>query len=857
MARKRNLRLNEMKSRNATENSAIDGEPAKPGSLELKKNELPEDNKQEPQEEKPEDSYPDNQEEMKRQWLEDFSRGPVADNSDEKPRESMSKEEWLRKFSGISDDGEFTGKNMEDNNKDKPVDSEAVGEKSEAEKRAEELEMLRQNVESTRAAYAAKDLEMSRKLSMMNRVLRYVKTTSETLAGTTDEYNQYQAALNALISFQVESLRSKYDGIESKSQAGKIATGTEAEDEIGKLIMYFKLEENNNLFDARTRAKSDLKADEDGKDKSWKDKVWERGVQVVEWYKKLPREQKVAASAGIFAIGLGAGFAGVASVATVAGVARFGQKIIGGAAAGVGIAETQKNMRRLSDAKKAEKEKNKMLEELAKMDVNDLEGKFNVLAGSLRNEIKTYDESLKREVRKSGSRKAIGWIVGGAIGASAIFQVVNGLGLNADHAVKAGMPKLHPSHDGAMKPEIQGGVHGTETPGVKPGPGAKEIYSKLKEYDIRNHGHGARLPDGSYQAPDLQSDSPIHSGIPKVPESGPGIASTAEIPKGAEITIGKGGSIERNLIKHLTSQGVSKEEAGRRAHRMAVEFAQKHDLPKGAFSLVHEGTKIHLTPDGKGIMGITGDKHLGWIEKGADGKPYFSFATPDEKAAAGIHDGAPNNAGVGNHYIETGEVHGKIMGMDVEDVNRIDGQFGLSGSVGRDIYRYHEVSGKINNILSHNPGIEKTDINAMRIQLGEIDQKIVSEHALHGDSAELDRLTDAKMSMEENIRAKAVMLRLKEYHNQLIKKMFSRYRISMLGDNTRIGSFQQMQNITAKELFDDPVSNGSGEKVIGVYRSLLAAPGGKVFEPKDGERLSSWTTRVIGMIMKSKGIQLQ
>ena len=67
-------------------------------------------------------------------------------------------------------------------------------------------------------------------------------------------------------------------------------------------------------------------------------------------------------------------------------------------------------------------------------------------------------------------------------------------------------------------------------------------------------------------------------------------------PSPVELTIQKGSSFEGTLIDHLKNQGLNAEEAGRQAHRMALQFAADHDLPS-APHIVHPGDKLVIIPD--------------------------------------------------------------------------------------------------------------------------------------------------------------------------------------------------------------------------------------------------------------------
>jgi len=819
----------------------------------------------------------------RKRWTDDFSRGPVSKKENggddaNQQKDSISKEEWIGRFSGF-----YKGKENQDKDADKEGEkSESSGGERNENKNEVNADSLNSEVENARKAYAAKSYEMSGNLSSWKRFLRIEKTNSEDLAKSTYEYAAYQEALRKLIEFKVNEAKSKRSGL---SSIGQIARFKESEKELEEIYRYFKVDEKVKLYSAYTDAKLQSKVkDREGRELTMKEKAFDFGEKAVKWYKELPTKYKIAVSVSLLAGGFVAGTMGAAGAVTAFGVLKASQRGMGGAAAGVGMVGAQEQARRWMERRQAGKEWKKEKVEIADSfgTYND-EEVYNRMSEKLLQEINGYDESLKTEIKRSGGRKVIGAALGIVIGSGAMAHVVKAFGMGSGHHSEIGSPKIATDHSvsigsteanhssiGTGVENAKDAVNGEH---IKPGPGADEIYKELVDND--NNKTPANIPSAS---------------------AAPVVENVTEHHEGTELSIGKGGNLEKSLINHLTSQGIDKKEAGKMAHRMALDFAKERGIPKGAFSLVHDGTKIHLSPDGKHIIGIDGDKRLGWIEKDTGGHKRFSFASSEQRAAAGIKTVAENNHSSevphaapqnvpGHAPTESPQPAGTVESGNADDViyrsmpealrsgvNEIDNRFGLSGRVAGDLEEYRKITEEMKAVRIDSRFIaedrllapshdfsEFKDLSELRTRLADIDNRLNSPD-LDAESPIEDDLIRQKMLFESTIKLQEerdiALDGLRKQQALCLRKIASGLRQAMFDGDAKIyGDPQQIANVDARDYLNDPVAVGRGGKIIGIYQSLMKLPEGKAFEPKFGERMDVWTRRIIIALMKSKGLK--
>ncbi len=79
-----------------------------------------------------------------------------------------------------------------------------------------------------------------------------------------------------------------------------------------------------------------------------------------------------------------------------------------------------------------------------------------------------------------------------------------------------------------------------------------------------------------------------------------------------DLEVTKGSSLEGTLIKHFKDAGMDVQEAGAKAHQVALAYAKENQLDGGPQSLIHPGAHIEVNAEGK-ILSISGDNKLGYL----------------------------------------------------------------------------------------------------------------------------------------------------------------------------------------------------------------------------------------------------
>jgi hypothetical protein len=113
----------------------------------------------------------------------------------------------------------------------------------------------------------------------------------------------------------------------------------------------------------------------------------------------------------------------------------------------------------------------------------------------------------------------------------------------------------------------------------------------------------------------------------------------------------------------MQNGAISADEAGVKAHQMALQYAQEHNLEGGPYSLIHPGAHLEISPDGK-LVAITGDDNLGYLHEnvGSDAQEHVSGGA--EHGAAQV---------VSEHPAETSAGGSGEFALDEQTAKAIDG----------------------------------------------------------------------------------------------------------------------------------------------------------------------------------------
>ena len=451
--------------------------------------------------------------------------------------------------------------------------------------REEKLAELEEAMKNARSNYAKKDYEATNVLARLKNFFGKgrIRTDSKDTSDIQGLYEMYKKTANDYLEFRVKDVQSKYGQMTPEERESK---KDNLKKEMGGLVKYVNFDEKVNLYEARRQQMVESRKG------TWSEKIFGAGKKLVDNYRKLNFKQQLAISALLMAGGAGALAVGSGFLVGTFAVAGVTRRVLGGASLAMGTTGLQEWGRGKLDKRASEKDMNKTMGDLEK--IEDLNEKFEAFRGKLQAQSDTFKTSLETKNRKDISRKLVGIGVGGA---AALLGPM----------VASYVKDYFLGHMG-----VPGGIKTGMTETSPKGGGMTHF-----EKDVRGSNLG-------------------RAGIaPAEVSGGKGNGMIVEKPKFIDLEVKKGSSLEGAVIKNLTDHGVDKVEAGKVAHRMALQFAQEHSLEKGPFSLVHPGTHIQFSPDGTKIMGVTGDNKLGWIEKGPRGGKHFSLATQEQVRSAG------------------------------------------------------------------------------------------------------------------------------------------------------------------------------------------------------------------------------
>lgn len=412
----------------------------------------------------------------------------------------------------------------------------------------EQLENLQKAVEEARKNYAGKDYEVSNKLARIKSILGgHFKFKTNDDQATNTSLNQYKTVLNELLSYQIEKIKSRNL---PDDQVGK---------EIGALAKYFNQDEKINLFEAHTNARTEAVEKKFGKIPG---AIMEKTGNFINHYRKLDWKKKMA-------VGVGLGLTGLGFLA-------FGQRIVGGAAAGVGVTTGLEAHYRKKENKKSIAEQANIKNNLE--NITSPEEKYAALMQKMQAEMDGYRDSLRTEKTKARNRKLMGLATGVFLGSGAV-----------SHLMHWGLDETGASHyiSEAKKALGFGSVGDVKVAGNKNGIVDKIVATEKPKASQVLGG----LDNSAGNNPAL--DGNVGSAVEAAPD--------IEISKNIPLTIEKGSSFEGSIIKHLESTGVEHKEAGQMAHRMYLDYIENHPDPTGhGYNIVHPNAQLEIGLDADG-----------------------------------------------------------------------------------------------------------------------------------------------------------------------------------------------------------------------------------------------------------------
>jgi hypothetical protein len=260
------------------------------------------------------------------------------------------------------------------------------------ESREDTLKRLDEAIANARNNYAKKDYEVTNILARIKNVLN-LRTRPGNLQETHDLYNQYQICVNDRLQFEMEELK------------GKNLTPEEFKVEAEKIAKYYNQDEKANLYGAHTDARAKVWEEKFGKKPKW---IAEKSGKLINRYRKV--NWKIKMGVGIIAGLSGAGF-------LVAG-----QRILGGAAAGVGVHGFLEGRYRGKEEERLQGERGEMLKNVE--GIEGQEKKCEALMQMLQNEVGGFQKDLQMERKGARNRKLLGATAGALLGSGKLQEFV-------------------------------------------------------------------------------------------------------------------------------------------------------------------------------------------------------------------------------------------------------------------------------------------------------------------------------------------------------------------------------------------------------------------------------------------------
>lgn len=277
----------------------------------------------------------------------------------------------------------------------------------------EELLKLQDAVARARAEYAKKDYEVNNVFAQLRRskIGKFMSSKPSDLHETHNLHNAYKKALTELLNFEKNRLK------ESNLPPEELNA------EMERLAKYFDQDEKINLYEAHTDARAAAVEKKWGKTPG---KIMEWGGKMINGYRKMRIDKKVALSVAATVTGLG-----------------VGQRILSGAATGAAVTAGLEAYYRNRESKKTEKERAGIMNKME--GTADQEEMLKLLMAHAEEKISGYDKDLRREIKNSRIRIGVGAAAGltAAFGVPALMKCFGhhlpaDMKLTASHASTAG-----------------------------------------------------------------------------------------------------------------------------------------------------------------------------------------------------------------------------------------------------------------------------------------------------------------------------------------------------------------------------------------------------------------------------------
>jgi hypothetical protein len=658
-----------------------------------------------------------------------------------------------------------------------------------------------------------------------------------------EHYLVYQDKLKELREFKLNALKEKYTNLIGLPLEEKEQKTAELKKKLEELLIYFNYTEKLKLYEARTTAGVEAQEVNLG------GKILKKGAEWVNAYRRLNLKKKLLISGALMVGGLGVTMIGATGVGLATmGALQFGQRMLGGAASGMGTAGLMETFARKNQKKQADKKTKALSDELDSIDEhNEFNGqvdeksgweeKFKLLEKKLDEEIETYAESLKNE-RGSVNARLITGLGVSAFVASGVpgYFLKWGIGLDSQHgnfhwlSDKLGITKpnvninveaIHTAstqnivHSGStmVKPENVK-IIPTSTP-TQPNvlPAGADVPANLS-HNVSGS-TGENLEHIFKSSKNIDTEKLVPGSVEKTFD---GIKIRAGGAKGiTDVDVRSGDNIEKVLIKKITdAQGMNldKIEAEKLAHRMALQYVKEKGISFEKLNHIRIGDKIKFDLKHQKIIelkrasDIHGHIHISHEPK-FSGNHY-----PQVKVANGV-------AGV--HEVKTGT----YATSDIEKI-KVNPQ------------------NHIESVMLAKPStpafIDSVECQKEIIRAEGL-KKLAEEAYKRANFFDKYNFTGARDALDV----------ANGKYETMYKNIFRKIAGDAFSDSGVKGGLEGLKKIKAIDFITTNAKSNSKFNQLLEYAQTHF--GEKATQIKSGETMSSWTNRVIGKIMESKGVE--
>ncbi|MFZ2226300.1 MAG: hypothetical protein WA064_04490 [Candidatus Moraniibacteriota bacterium] len=720
-------------------------------------------------------------------------------------------------------------------------------EMSEEEKKsAEELEKEK-IVADTRSFYAKTNFQAEGAYSRLKRVLgKTFNRKVEDVPDVAEAYRGYQEKLKELREFKVSALKEKYLKLSPEERKER---AQEMKAEMEQLVTYFNYDEKIRLYESRTNAGAEAQKEHVG------GKILAKSAEWVNRYRKMNWKKKLLISGALMAGGALLTMSGVTISGVVVGASLgTARRIFSGAVAGVGAAALAETLARKSQKKKAEKDKKAIFDEFEMEDErNEFEGntddkanweeKFHSFETKLDEEINSYAESLKNERGSMDTRLLIGLGVGAFVATGVPGYLSKwGLGLDKGHgnfhwlSDKLGItkPNINLDHASGIKPGIM-----PEQPPIKP--------------NIPPVGAPSNIPPVAPSEPNLEQilKAPKDINTEKlVPGSVEKTLNGVEVKSGGaknllDVNFKKGDSIEKVLIQKMTDpQGMNlnKAEAGKLAHRMALQYAKEKGIPFEQLNHVQIGDKITFDLEHQKLVDLErmhkmpGHAH----NTGASHEPKLA-GNHSQTGATEIHKPKLADINPTEHAPQE-----KII-----PVNPLEAQSNMpsGGQALREAALRDEAMQQSENSTNLTPE-EQLKYQKIAEANSELIQKNISSLPRFSRLFESDMLEVEKLRMlAHNGTPEAIAY--ENSYTELVKKMSQ----AIFTGNQAGENLDSLKNASADDYWQN--DGKLNPKLIQLKAYVARKFGEKISDPRSGETVSKWAHRLTFKSLEAGGVELE